>query len=596
VATITHLKHKFVSFLFFIIFDALITLFIFLLNRNIFGSILKYMTNTSKLTLPSLFVDSVEKFAKETSLVFTGEKNYTYKEMGDDVDLLAGVLTDLGVQKNDKVALLSTNMPNWGVAFFAISKLGAVVVPILPDFHENEVKTIIEHSESKLLFVSEGLYKSVNEEASNLIKHMILVDSFAIVPKGTNATDLNTLESSLTSPKKAIPQVEIEEEDLASIIYTSGTTGNSKGVMLTHKNLAWTTQQARSLYQVKVEDRFLSVLPLSHSLENTVGFLLAIKNGASVHYLRKPPVASVLLPALELVKPTIMLTVPLIIEKVFKAKILPKFQKSPVMRFLYSLSPIRKVLHKVAAGKLYKTFGGELNFFGIGGAKLDPNVERFLIEGNFPYAIGYGLTETSPLLAGAVGKNRIIGSTGIAMEGVTLRIANADPITGEGEIQAQGLNVMRGYYKAPEITKEVFTEDGWFRTGDRGSFDKNNRLSIKGRIKTMIVGASGENIYPEEIESVINKMRFVLESLVVEKKGKLVAMIHLNMEEMEENFKHLKSEAKQYFNEKSEETLKEIQKKVNEEVNKFSRIQQVILQPNPFERTPTKKIKRFLYA
>ena len=554
------------------------------------------MTNTSKLTLPSLFVDSVEKFAKETSLVFTGEKNYTYKEMGDDVDLLAGVLTDLGVQKNDKVALLSTNMPNWGVAFFAISKLGAVVVPILPDFHENEVKTIIEHSESKLLFVSEGLYKSVNEEASNLIKHMILVDSFAIVPKGTNATDLNTLESSLTSPKKAIPQVEIEEEDLASIIYTSGTTGNSKGVMLTHKNLAWTTQQARSLYQVKVEDRFLSVLPLSHSLENTVGFLLAIKNGASVHYLRKPPVASVLLPALELVKPTIMLTVPLIIEKVFKAKILPKFQKSPVMRFLYSLSPIRKVLHKVAAGKLYKTFGGELNFFGIGGAKLDPNVERFLIEGNFPYAIGYGLTETSPLLAGAVGKNRIIGSTGIAMEGVTLRIANADPITGEGEIQAQGLNVMRGYYKAPEITKEVFTEDGWFRTGDRGSFDKNNRLSIKGRIKTMIVGASGENIYPEEIESVINKMRFVLESLVVEKKGKLVAMIHLNMEEMEENFKHLKSEAKQYFNEKSEETLKEIQKKVNEEVNKFSRIQQVILQPNPFERTPTKKIKRFLYA
>ncbi len=554
------------------------------------------MTNSSKLTLPSLFNYSVETFANETSVVFTGEKNYTYKEMGDDVDLLAGMLTDLGVQKNDKVALLSTNMPNWGVAFFAISKVGAIVVPILPDFHENEVKTIIEHSESKILFVSESLYKSVNEEAIELTNHLILVDNFAIIPEGTSFDNLETLESSLPSARKDIPHVEIEEEDLVSIIYTSGTTGNSKGVMLTHKNLAWTTQQCRSLYKVKTNDRFLSVLPLSHSLENTVGFLLAIKNGASVHYLRKPPVASVLLPALELVKPTIMLTVPLIIEKVFKAKILPKFQKSPVMRVLYSLSPFRKVLHKVAAAKLHKTFGGELNFFGIGGAKLDPTVERFLYEGKFPYAIGYGLTETSPLLAGAVGKNRRVGSTGIAMEGVTLRVANADPITGEGEIQAKGENVMRGYYKAPEVSKEVFTDDGWFRTGDRGTFDKNNLLHIKGRIKTMIVGASGENIYPEEIETVINKMRFVIESLVKEEKGKLVAMIHLNMDELEENFKNIKWEAKQYFHEKSEDVLKEIQKKVNEEVNKFSRIQQVILQPIPFERTPTKKIKRFLYA
>ncbi|NQU54269.1 MAG: AMP-binding protein, partial [Bacteroidetes bacterium] len=339
-----------------------------------------------------------------------------------------------------------------------------------------------------------------------------------------------------------------------------------------------------------------SVLPLSHTLENTVGFLLPIKYGASIHYLRKPPVASVLLPALQKVKPTIMLTVPLIIEKVFRMKILPAFQKSPVIRFLYSLSPIRKVLHKVAAAKLHKSFGGELKFFGIGGAKLDSTVERFLKEGKFPYAIGYGLTETSPILAGAVGGNTQIGSTGIAMEGVTLRIANADPITGEGEIQAQGENVMRGYYKSAEATKEVFTEDGWFRTGDRGTFDKNNLLHIKGRIKTMIIGASGENIYPEEIESVINKMKFVVESLVKEEKGKLVAMIHLNMEEMEENFKHLKLEAKQYFAEKSEEVLIEIHKKVNTELNKFSRIQQVVLQPNPFERTPTKKIKRFLYA
>ena len=554
------------------------------------------MTNSSKLTLPSLFNESVKKYANEKSLVFVGEDTYTYQQLGNDVELVATLLSNLGVTKGDKVAILSTNMPNWGVAFFAITVIGAIAVPILPDFHENEVKTIIEHSEAKVMFVSSGLFGSLNIESKSILENVILVENFAIVPKNIEVQNLEELKSSLPVTPKESLQAEVEEEDLASIIYTSGTTGNSKGVMLTHKNLAWTTQQCYTLQEIKSSDRFLSILPLSHTLENTVGFLLPVKYGASVHYLRKPPVPSVLMPAFGIVKPTIMLSVPLIIEKVFRAKILPEFQKSPVLRKMYSFAPIRKVLHKVAAKKLHKTFGGELHFFGIGGAKLDPTVERFLIEGGFPYAIGYGLTETSPLLAGAVGKNRRLGSTGITMEGVQLRIANADPVTGEGEIQAKGLNVMRGYYKAPNITKEVFTEDGWFRTGDRGNFDKENKLFIKGRIKTMIVGASGENIYPEEIESVINKMRFVLESLVIEKKGKLVAMIHLNMDEIESNFKHMKAEAQLYIHEKSEEILKEIQKKVNEEVNKFSRIQQVILQRDPFEKTPTKKIKRFLYA
>jgi long-chain acyl-CoA synthetase len=551
---------------------------------------------TKKLTIPSLFNESVLNYANENSLVFVGEKKYSYRQLGNDVDLLATLLSNLGVKKGDKVAILSTNLPNWGVSFFAISVLGAVAVPILPDFHDNEIKTIIEHSETKNIIVSSGLFSNLNEDAKQLVDNIILIENFAVVPKDFSVQKHGEPESSLPDAANKSVQVEVDEEDLASIIYTSGTTGNSKGVMLTHRNLAWTTQQCATLQPIKPDDRFLSVLPLSHTLENTVGFLLPVKFGASVHYLSKPPVPSVLLPAFQVVKPTIMLTVPLIIEKVFRTKIYPEFQKSAVVSKLYSVAFFRKLLHKVAAKKLHKTFGGQLHFFGIGGAKLDPTVERFLMEGGFPYAIGYGLTETSPLLAGAVGKNRSLGSTGIAMEGVQLRIANADPLTGEGEIQAKGLNVMRGYYKAPEITKEVFTEDGWFKTGDRGCFDKTNRLHIKGRIKTMIVGASGENIYPEEIESVINKMRFVLESLVVEKKGKLVAMIHLNMEEIEANFKHIKAEAQLYIHDKSEEILKEIQKKVNEEVNKFSRIQQVILQPDPFEKTPTKKIKRFLYA
>ncbi|MBN1821701.1 MAG: AMP-binding protein [Prolixibacteraceae bacterium] len=553
------------------------------------------MGENIKYTLPELINESIKKFGEKTSLVFAGENNYTYKNLGDDIALLSDYLIELGIKKGDKVAILGTNSPNWGVAFFSILSLGAVTVPILPDFHENEIKNIIEHSEAKVLFISENLYGRIRNNIG-LVKHAILIDSFSYIPEGTPAEHLQILSSSKPVFFKNLNKAEVEEDDLATIIYTSGTTGNSKGVMLTHKNLAWTTQQCYELQNITPEDKFISMLPLSHTLENTVGFLLPMKYGASVHYLQKPPTPSVLLPALKVVKPTIMLVVPLIIEKIFRSKIYPEFQKSGLMRFLYKLNPTRKILHKVAAKKLKETFGGAVRFFGIGGAKLDQTVERFLLEGKFPYAIGYGLTETSPLLAGAVVNKTRLGSTGPAIPGVDLRLGDADPVSGEGEIQAKGPNVMRGYYKMPEETQKVFTNDGWFRTGDRGWFDKNNYLYIKGRIKTMIVGASGENIYPEEIESVINKMRYVLESLVIQKKGKLVAMIHLNMEEIEKQFAHLKEEAKNFIQDKRDEILKEIQQKVNQEVNKFSRLQQVIFQPNPFEKTPTKKIKRFLYA
>ncbi len=551
---------------------------------------------TKKYTIPAFLQESLNKFTDNNSLAFAGENNYTYREMGNDFKKVATLLKTMDVQKGDKIAILSANMPNWGVTFFAISWIGATVVPILPDFHPNEIQSIIDHSETEILFVSESLYKNLNKDTLDKLRHIIVVDNFSVVKDKVPANSIEPGKSAINGLKGEAAAENVDEEDLATIIYTSGTTGNSKGVMLTHKNLAWTAEKSYTFQDISPTDRFLSVLPLSHTFENTLGFLFPIWYGASVHYLRKPPVASVLLPALEVVKPTIMLVVPLIIEKVFRTKIYPKFQKSPVTRFIYSIPAMRKVLHRVAGKKLYQTFGGSLRFFGIGGAKLDTTVELFLNEGKFPYAIGYGLTETSPLLAGAVGKNVRIGSTGLALDGVQLRLGDADLETGEGEIQAKGPNVMKGYYKASEITSEVFTDDGWFKTGDRGYFDKDNFLYIKGRIKNMIVGASGENIYPEEIETVINKMRFVLESLVVEKKGKLVAMVHLNMEEVEQHYHHLKAEANQYFHDKTDDILKEIHKKVNEELNKFSRLQAIVLQPTPFEKTPTKKIKRFLYG
>jgi long-chain acyl-CoA synthetase len=318
--------------------------------------------------------------------------------------------------------------------------------------------------------------------------------------------------------------------------------------------------------------------------------------GSSVYYLRKPPTPSVLLPALAEIKPTMMLTVPLIIEKIFFNKVMPAFSEKLILRLLYKIPLFRIKLNAAAGKKLLKTFGGELKFYGIGGAKLNKEVEKFLIEAKFPYAIGYGLTETAPLLAGSNPQKAIFESTGPAIEGVELIINSPDKITGEGEIWAKGPNVMKGYYKEPEMTKEVLTPDGWFKTGDLGTIDRNNNLYIKGRLKNMIVGASGENIYPEEIESIINNFRFVVDSLVVQQKGKLVALVQINMEELEKKYQILKQDMTRQVEDKVDEVLNELQHYVNSQVNKFSQIQKVVRQPVPFQKTATLKIKRFLYT
>jgi len=538
------------------------------------------------LTIPAMLQVSFRDYAKNQSLIFVGEENRTYAQLEIEVKRAALQLQSIGVKKGDKVAIYSLNMPQWGVAFFATAILGAVVVPVLPDFHANEVKNILQHAEVSVVYISESLRSKLDPiEALKIIQ----IEDFKVI---SDTPQLKWIDFD----EKLFEYEKVDENDLLSIIYTSGTTGKSKGVILTHKNIVWTAQQSWLIQNIVPGDRFLSVLPLSHTFENTLGLILPVKYGATVNYLQKPPVASVLLAALKQVRPTVMLVVPLIVEKIYKTKILPEINRKTVTRILYKIPVFRKLLNKVAGRKLYETFGGCLKFFGIGGAKLDDNVERFLMEGGFPLAIGYGMTESSPLLAGAgVGKTRFL-STGAPVVGVQVRIDNADPKTGQGEIQAKGENVMLGYYKEPEITKETFTSDGWLKTGDLGYFDKDGNLYIKGRIKNMIVGSSGENIYPEEIESVINRMEYVLESLVVQQKGRLVALVHLNMEELEKKYQDMKTEAVTYMNERAEEILKEIQRKVNEESNKFSQIQRIILQQNPFEKTPTQKIKRFMYS
>jgi long-chain acyl-CoA synthetase len=552
--------------------------------------------NNMLLTFPALFAKTLDNFGDYNAYTFAGEEPRTWKETDREIRSLIALLEKLDINPGDRVAILSNNMPNWSSAYFSITFMGAVAVPILPDFSPAETENVLTHSGSKAVFVSSLLKPKIVDFKSDDFKTIIMIEDYTVI---------SALENPPVYVPDAMPQkvYNVKEDDLASIIYTSGTTGRSKGVMLTHKNISFNALKGKVIQPVDERDRFLSVLPLSHTYENTLGLILPMLSGACVYYLRKPPTPSVLLPALEIVRPTMMLTVPLIMEKIYYNNILPSFQDNFLLRILYNLPFIRKRLNAVAGKKLRKTFGGELKFYGIGGAKLNKAVEKFLIEAHFPYAIGYGLTETAPLLAGASPKKSVFDSTGPAIEGIELMINNPDKITGEGEIWARGPNVMKGYYRDPGMTANVLTPDGWFKTGDLGVLDRNNYLFIKGRLKNMILGASGENIYPEEIESVINNFRFVTESLVIQQKGKLVALVHLNMEELEKKYQNLKQDVARQkqdmanlIEEKKSELLAELHEYVNSKVSKYCQINKVVSQASPFQKTATLKIKRFLYT
>lgn len=552
----------------------------------------------TKLTLPELLINSCSKFKNNLCLNFVQSENRTYQDFYNEVTSIANYLLSQGIQKGDKIAILSANMPGWGVTQFAIARIGAVAVPILPGFSSVDIKNILEHSEARMVFVSKLLYKLIADTKTDFLEQKILMNTFARIPEGFPVEDIDKLGNNIDLHNLApLPEIAVEEEDTASIIYTSGTTGFSKGVELSHRNLVWDAQQCATIQPVGPQDRFLSILPMAHTFENTLGLLLPLMFGAQVYYLDRVPTPKLLVPAMQKIRPTVMLSVPLIIEKIYKTQVVPKFTSSRFMRALYGFAPTRKILNRLAGKKLMQTFGGEIIFFGIGGAKLDATVEQFLREAKFPYAIGYGLTETAPMSAGTAPRNTFMQGVGPAMQGVDIKINEPDS-KGQGEIWIKGPNVMKGYYKKPELTQECITEDGWFKTGDLGSFDHKGRLSIRGRIKTMILGSSGENIYPEEIESIINNFRFVNESLVVESKGKLVAMVHFNMEELEKNYKRFKSQADSYktaVNDYIEEQKKELFEYVNSRVNNFSKLQLVVVQSEPFEKTPTHKIKRFLY-
>jgi len=441
----------------------------------------------------------------------------------------------------------------------------------LPDFHKNDVHNILKHSEAKAVFVSQKYLPTIASSKDNDLDFIVKLDDLTLINR------LNK-ETPISSNKTYIPK----EDDLAALLYTSGTTGNSKGVMLSHKNLITNAMSAYEKVTITQDDVFLSILPLAHTLECTVGLMVPILHGSSVVYIDKTPTPSVLIKAFSIVRPTMMISVPLIIEKIYKNKVLPKFTSSFLMKNLYKMPFIRKQLNKIAGKKLIETFGGRLRFFGIGGAGISPYVEQFLKEANFPYIIGYGLTETAPLLAGSVlGETVKVKSTGTAMAGVELKIKNPDSKTGEGEIIAKSPSLMMGYYKDEKQTKEVM-ENGWFLTGDLGYIDNDGFLFISGRSKNVIIGSGGENIYPEQIEATINQNSLVLDSLVMQNKdGKLIAKINLDYEQVDTDIEKL---------------LENMRVEVNANLSSFSRMVKFVEEIEPFIKTPTKKIKRYLYA
>ncbi|HQL32484.1 MAG TPA: AMP-binding protein [Treponemataceae bacterium] len=485
-------------------------------------------------TFPAMLANTVRKFGDRPAVGYVSGDTITYSEVEATIRELRDRLHRLGIVKGDRVAIYATSGPNWGIAYFSIVTLGAIAVPLLPDFSQKEVETCLKHSGAETVFVSTKLMDRLPEPETSGPSRILNIDSFELVAGTETGTG-------------AAPKVEISEQDTASIIYTSGTTGRSKGVELTHKNLVFTAIGGQFFQRINKLDIGLSILPMSHVYEFTIGYLMFFLNGACLRYLEKAPTVTTLLPALTKIRPTIMLSVPIIMEKIYKNKIVPTFTSKPAVKALYGIPFFRKILHRIAGKSLKKTFGGRMKFFGIGGSKVDPVVEQFMKEAKFPYAIGYGLTETSPLLAGAGPKITKPGTIGPGMPGIQLKLIDVDPETGVGELVVKGENVMKGYYRDPELTANVFTEDGWFRTGDLGCFDKKGvRLSLKGRSKNMILGASGENIYPEDIEFVLNQHPLVSDSLVVEgDNSSLVAIVQLDEEKLANEAKKRAQKAEQ---------------------------------------------------
>ena len=538
-------------------------------------------------SLANLCISSSEKYKNRPAFAMLCEgkicRRVTYKQMGIRARQIGLLLRQLGVENGGRVLILSENSPEWAITYFGIAMAGAVSVPLLTGFSAEQIQNIADHCGAGAICLSRSMACKFEQTSTFEKIPFIFIDSMTETENFNMliSVSLNGHEQQFQIKIDDSPMPDVDCNALATIIYTSGTQGNSKGVMLSGRNLISSALSSLSFVKLFPRDSMLSVLPLAHSYECSLGLIAPVSSGASITYIDKPPSPSVLLPALMLIRPTAMITVPLLIEKIYNNAIAPKLSKNRLYKW-----PLTRYLAIWLAGrKLHSALGGKIRFFGVGGAPLSREVENFLYRARFPYSIGYGLTEAAPLVSGNAPLRFRLLSGIKAPEGVSLRIVKC-PVSAEsgvGEIQVRGPNVMMGYYKDKEKTAEVITSDGWLRTGDLGCIDKKGRLHIRGRLKALILGPSGENIYPEEIEGLLGTSALIEDALVYSgEKGELVALVRL-------------SEAAKAVTGAVEHVLEDLRKWTNKKLAVFSKLSRIEVKREPFEKTPTMKIKRYLY-
>ena len=515
---------------------------------------------------------------------------FTFGEVATNIAKLHLLYENCGLKKGDKVALCAKNSARWGVAFFSANTYEAVVVPILADFHPESVNNLVDHSESTVLFTDADIWAKLDITKMPEIKAVVSTADFKLlyaadenIQKASNELDAAFAEkypNGFTADDVNYPID--NDKELAIINYTSGTTSAPKGVMLRYECISANVEFGQKRLPSYPEDKIVSMLPMAHMYGMMFELIYPLCGGSSIYYLGKTPTPALLLGAMAEVKPYLVITVPLVMEKIFKSKVAPIVNK-PVMKVLCATPGLNQLIFKKVRTTLLNAFGGKVREIVMGGAALNPDVEKWFKRFRLPFTVGYGMTEAAPLMAYEDWWEFAPKSCGKPIDTVEVRIDSEDPYTKVGEIQARGTNIMSGYYKNEEATKAAFTEDGWMRTGDLGLLDKKGNIFIKGRSKNMILSANGQNIYPEEIEAAVNNQPYVIESVVVDRGARLIALIYMDSEKAKAEGVDL------------EEYKKTIMAEVNKSMPAYSKLNVVEYMAEPFEKTPKMSIKRFMY-
>ena len=534
---------------------------------------------------------ATRKFWDKPALNNIGGETFNYAQMATQIEKFHLVFEKLGFKKGDKIAICAQNGARWGMAYLAVNTYETVIVPILADFTPDSVNHLVNHSESLALFTNAAKWKKLDLAKMPLLKLVIDVDTWKTL--WTADESIQAIYDQMDDlfaakhpggygPDDVVFPTD-NWDDLSTINYTSGSTGDPKGVMLTYRNFSANVDYSQR--NVPAGDKMVSMLPMAHMYGLVIEFIYPLCNGTSIYWLGKTPTPAALMKAFADVKPYLLITVPLVMEKIYKSKVKPTLDK-PLIKFLLKVPGINNLIYKKVKNGLVEAFGGNVQEFIMGGAALNPEVERLFKRIKFPYLVGYGMTEACPLLAYEHWTKYVAGSCGKCVDVAEVRIDSEDPQHVVGEIQARGENIMIGYYKNPEATANAFTEDGWLKTGDLGIIDAEGNIFIRGRSKNMILGPSGQNIYPEEIEAIVNNQDYVVESVVVDRGGKLVALVFLDEQAI----------AKALLDVEARSNIPEnIRIGANRQLPSYSQISKVELQAQPFEKTPKMSIKRFLY-